>query len=325
MVALQGVNLGGWLVLERWMTPGVFEGVKARDERGLGRELGLRAARDRLTTHRDSFISESDFEFIKSTGCDFIRLPVGYWLFEEVDGYIQGQIYVDQAFNWAKKYDLGIILDFHGLPGSQNGKIHSGEVGLIEFYQPDNIKAGVRAVEYAAKRYGSEQALIGLQVINEPYVRLCPRRLLQFYEQTYEAADKWLAPGVKVVVSDAFKPGLTSWMLQGRNFGDRLVLDVHLYQIFGDKFQDMSLDQHLVYANSQQKLLKALGRKVPILVGEWSGALPAKARQEVVKAELKFIEIQQKVFDENVWAHCYWSYKKTGRGAWNWRATLHDS
>jgi len=29
---LKGVNLGGWLVLEKWMTPKLFEGTTAEDE-----------------------------------------------------------------------------------------------------------------------------------------------------------------------------------------------------------------------------------------------------------------------------------------------------
>lgn len=29
---LQGVNLGGWLVLEKWMTPSLFDGTTAADE-----------------------------------------------------------------------------------------------------------------------------------------------------------------------------------------------------------------------------------------------------------------------------------------------------
>ena len=29
---LRGVNLGGWLVLEKWMTPSLFDGTAAADE-----------------------------------------------------------------------------------------------------------------------------------------------------------------------------------------------------------------------------------------------------------------------------------------------------
>ena len=40
---LRGVNLGGWLVLEKWMTPSVFEGLDAVDETTFCVELGDRA------------------------------------------------------------------------------------------------------------------------------------------------------------------------------------------------------------------------------------------------------------------------------------------
>ena len=37
---LRGVNLGGWLVLEKWITPSLFEGLKATDETSYCVELG---------------------------------------------------------------------------------------------------------------------------------------------------------------------------------------------------------------------------------------------------------------------------------------------
>ena len=324
MTALRGINLGGWLVLERWMTPQVFEGTKSPDERSLIAEIGLEAAKERINRHRDEFITEKDFEFIKSTGCDFVRLPIAYWLFQETGEYISGQEYVDRAMKWAKRHDLGVILDFHGLPGSQNGKIHSGSLGRVEFYQAANIEAAVASVEYVAKRYGGHPTLVGLQVINEPEVRLCARRLLQYYDRAYQAADQWLAPGVKIIVSDAFMPKRMAWLVSKRGYGERIVLDIHLYQVFGKQFQNWLIDRHLDFAASRSKMLVKLGQRLPIMVGEWSGALPGSARHKQLDAEKKFIDIQQKVYDENVWAHCYWSYKKTGRGAWNWRATLYD-
>ena len=41
---LRGVNLGGWLVLEKWMTPSLFEGLAATDETTWCAELGRDAA-----------------------------------------------------------------------------------------------------------------------------------------------------------------------------------------------------------------------------------------------------------------------------------------
>lgn len=35
VMQVKGVNLGNWLVLEKWMSPGLFEGTTAEDEHNL--------------------------------------------------------------------------------------------------------------------------------------------------------------------------------------------------------------------------------------------------------------------------------------------------
>ncbi|HNC70471.1 MAG TPA: glucan 1,3-beta-glucosidase, partial [Pseudomonadales bacterium] len=57
---LRGVNLGGWLVLEKWMKPSLFEGLEATDETSWCVELGAAAPR-LLRAHWDSFITRDDF------------------------------------------------------------------------------------------------------------------------------------------------------------------------------------------------------------------------------------------------------------------------
>ena len=75
---LRGVNLGSWLVLEKWMVPDVFRGTKAPDEYSLCLALGSQA-KDRLNRHRETFITAADFRWIKDCGLNTVRLPVGYW------------------------------------------------------------------------------------------------------------------------------------------------------------------------------------------------------------------------------------------------------
>ena len=41
--------------------------------------------------------------------------------------------YFLKAVQWARKYGLRINLDFHAVPGSQNGWNHSGRLGEINF------------------------------------------------------------------------------------------------------------------------------------------------------------------------------------------------
>ena len=53
-----------------------------------------------------------------------VRIPIGYWAFDVQPGepYITGQqSYLVQAIAWAQTYNLKVIIDLHGAPGSQNG------------------------------------------------------------------------------------------------------------------------------------------------------------------------------------------------------------
>jgi glucan 1,3-beta-glucosidase len=55
-----------------------------------------------------------------------VRLPIGYWAFDvgPDEPFISGQIpYMEKAVTWAKNHGLKLILDLHGAPGSQNGRV----------------------------------------------------------------------------------------------------------------------------------------------------------------------------------------------------------
>jgi aryl-phospho-beta-D-glucosidase BglC (GH1 family) len=57
--------------------------------------------------------------------------------------------YFLKAIQWARKYGLRINLDFHALPGSQNGWNHSGKFGSINvLYGPMGIANAQRSLDY---------------------------------------------------------------------------------------------------------------------------------------------------------------------------------
>lgn len=317
--ALRGINLGGWLVAERWMTPGLFDGVEQDGEIALVRELGFDIAKARLEKHRDSFITEEDFKWIAEQGFDFVRLPVGYWLFSETDDFIDGELYVRRAFKWAHLHDLKVVLDFHGLQGSQNGYDHSGQVGKVRLYRHRNRRQALETLEYMCRTYGGEEALLAVELINEPKVRWFLWRLLRYYDKAVAIAERHLGPSVQIIVSDAFKPLRMAQALSKRGYSSRVVLDIHLYQVFSKRDQTMSVDEHLrVVDDEWRELLRQLSLCMSVMVGEWSAALPLRADREGRSAE--YFQVQKKLFDENVWAHSYWSYKVPGGGSWDYRA-----
>ena len=72
---IKGVNLGNWLVLEKWMSPGLFAGTEAEDETQPSCDLADVAKRERLTAHRDSYITERDFAYLARHGIDTVEDP----------------------------------------------------------------------------------------------------------------------------------------------------------------------------------------------------------------------------------------------------------
>lgn len=325
--ALRGINVGGGLVAERWMASRPFEGVKGEGERAIGYELGAQEARGRLTHHRTTYITAEDFKWIAEQGFDFVRLPVGYWMFEDDEGFVGELRFVDDAFTWANRYGLKVLLDFHGLQGSQNGYEHSGQAGKVRFFRFWNRRRALRTLEYMTKRYGYDSALLAIEIINEPKVGWFLWPLLDYYRRAVAIVKMHAAADVRAVVSDAFQPLKVAKALARGGLGREVVLDLHLYQVFGAQDATMSFAEHVKRVEDEwDPLLADVRRFVPdVLVGEWSAALPSAAygeQGETIGQAMQYYHAQRQLFDENTWAHSYWSYKAPGWGVWDYRETI---
>lgn len=91
-----------------------------------------KSSRSVLEKHWDTWITEDDFAWLQQTGINTVRIPIGYWSlgadycqdtpFEEVASvYDRSWPRILRAISWAVKYDIGVLVDLHGAPGSQNG------------------------------------------------------------------------------------------------------------------------------------------------------------------------------------------------------------
>lgn len=327
MNAIRAINLGGWLVAERWMTPGLFVGVAGEGERAIGRELGIGEARRRLQKHREAFITEADFRWLATHGFEAVRIPVGYWLFLEAKGYVSDRRALDCAFEWADRYNLGVVLDMHGLPGSQNGDDHSGEAGKIRFYRPWHRRTALKALRFAAQQYGSHPRLLGLQIINEPrsHNRYQFWALQWYYRRALEMLDPILPHDTKVIVGDAWRPVEIAAFAQRLPAARRVVLDVHLYRAFDPADKQLSVDRLIDKVGGEwDPRLASLKQNTSVMVGEWSAALDPIAYDGVTPMQRRllrqrYIHRQQKVFRRHAWLEAYWSYYLPIGGDWSYR------
>lgn len=307
--ALHGVNLGGWLIVEKWMTPSLFRGTKSVDEHGLSSTV---AGREKILQHRRTFIQEEDFEWLAKHGVELVRIPFGYWLFADDSDYVGGTEHLDWAMRMAEKYQLKILLDIHGLPGSQNGKFHSGRAGDMAW----RVDESIEICKKVAARYKDSPVFWGLEIINEPHVTSRNYlQLLRYYRRAYRELRKLLPKTTYVVFSDAFHP----WLFAGALLGRRVVMDVHWYA-FGRR--EMSREKLLRRVRRRRTTLQILQLVHPVIVGEWNAVVSRDvwpgdktSRRQVA---LEHYREQSATYDTTL-AQCYWTYKTESDGLWDYR------
>lgn len=285
---IQGVNLGGWFLLEPYITPSLFDAFQGGnipvDEFHYCETLGKDECKKRLTKHWDSWYSEDDFEQMSKAGLNAVRIPLGYWAFKmyDYDPYVSGQQkYLDRAIDWCRKHNLKVWIDLHGAAGSQNGFDNSGIRDQVQFQSnPYNVAMTLDALKILADKYGGsdyEDVIIGIELLNEPLgPALDMDKLKDFYNKGYkEVRDSGsIQP---VIIHDAFKSAgyWNDFMTNDDGTWDVLV-DHHHYQVFSAGELQRSMDQHISttcnegFAHTKEYHWN--------LVGEWSAALTDCAR-----------------------------------------------
>lgn len=320
---LRGVNLGGWLVLEKWMVPTVYRGTDARDEYELCRDLGAEA-RARLQRHRETFITAKDFSWIKDRGLNAVRLPVGYWVLEAPKPFVEAAGFVDFALEQAQRNGLKLLLDLHGAPGSQNGWDHSGRAGEIGWDKnPNHIEDTMRILETFAERYGKHPALFGIELINEPSDQIPIETLKEFYKGAYARIRKHVGPEVAAVFHDSFRAMAWQDFMKGPEYAN-VIMDTHLYQSFSREDHERTAQEQLIFALDRKDVLDRMQREeLPTFVGEWSLALPGRSMENLSPFQSDLVNgayaDTQLLSFENTSGWFFWSYKLESNSAWNFR------
>ncbi len=294
---IKGVNLGNWLVLEKWMNPALFDGTDAEDEYYLPRRLSPEVYEARIKIHRSEYITERDFVTIKSYGLNTIRIPVPYFIFGDREPFIGCIDELDRAFNWAEKYRLKILIDLHTAPDSQNGFDNGGICGVCKWAEePEEVEFVFTVLERLAKRYGHRDGLFGIQPINEPiseemwdsmniqerYKPVEPDKaagskgissvfLRKFYLEAYDRIRKYLPVNKAIVYHDGFR--LKEWkdFMQDKDKYQNVYLDTHQYLMMAEMMGcEQNLDSYIQFVNDTfAKDFEEMQQYFPMICGEW--------------------------------------------------------
>ncbi|ESK92046.1 exo-beta- -glucanase [Moniliophthora roreri MCA 2997] len=252
---IRGVNVGGWLTIEPFIAPALFEKYANAtptpvDEYTLHAAIAADPANgglDQIEDHYKTFITEKDFAEIAEAGMNYVRIPIPFWALEvrENEPYLPKTAwkYFLKAVGWARKYGLRVNLDLHTAPGSQNGWNHSGKLGDVNWLMgPMGFANAQRTLDYIRilaefinqPQYRNVVTIFG--ILNEPREPFSGMEQIQsFYVEAYRIIREitGIGQGAWVSFHDAFTSrGDWDGFLPN---ADRVMLDSHPYIAFGDQ------------------------------------------------------------------------------------------
>jgi len=288
---IRGVNLGGWFVLEPWITPSIFKAANNTaivDEYTFGQYLDVNTAQSILQQHWSTWITETDFIAIKAAGLSHVRIPLGYWSVPltsadtntstSISPYLAGAWpYLLQGLSWAQHYGIHVILDLHGAPGSQNGNDNSGQRTNNPQWalQAEDVQRTLDTIEFIVKNVSDQVDII--ELLNEPAASLSPQWaqvIAQYWQEGYNVVRNVVGSDIKVMIGDGFL-GVQNWT----NFltppaAQGVMMDYHQYQVFTDAVLNLTWDGHIQFTCQMIPSFTSYEQSnLWTITGEWSTAI----------------------------------------------------
>jgi len=241
-------------VLERWLQPQLFGDHTPKE---VETELELQSHLNthcqtpddylrRMTHHLNTWISERDFDEMRSYGINSVRVPVDYRMFvneedEPANENIRRQrnsikelklSLLDRVFDWSRHRNMEVIIDIHTGKGSQNGDGHSGEKGRGVTWplRWSNVQLSLDAIRNVCLRYKDRDNFFGIELLNEPRLEPGSQLLEHFVNESYKIV-RSISKSIVVIFHDGFSPDSWEHVLASLNHFNVLI-DVHEYFCF---------------------------------------------------------------------------------------------
>lgn len=114
--------------------------------------------------------NEDSFKEMSELGFNSVRFLLNYRWFEDDDNpYVykqEGFDYLDRSIEWAKKYNIGLVLNMH----YPQGGYQSQGNGAALWTDPENQRRLAGLWGEIARRYANEPTIQGYGIVNEPVV-----------------------------------------------------------------------------------------------------------------------------------------------------------
>jgi glucan 1,3-beta-glucosidase len=347
-IPCRGVNLGGWLVAEQWMTwdSPIWQDVPSNyssiGEFATMKYLGHSKGDKRFEKHRSQWITEKDIAEIASYGLNTVRVPIGFWIMgldrndpagiEQWKTYAPGALkYLDRLINeWALKYNVAVMLSFHAHKGSQNGRDHSAPTEMsVKFWSfyPENIQNSIEVSTFLAARYQKSPAFLGLNLMNEPEYDTNPEIVRNYYLTAYKLI-RQSGNDCVLIVSPMLTEQNPSVMQDFMRWPNYINVwhEWHPYFVWG--YEGKNEDQILDSINGTASNIRAWHGNW-LFIGEWSLGSPVSAPFHDVNKYKQFATRQLEAWKNAHQGFTFWSWKHSNdmhkmKTGWSMRQLLRD-
>ncbi|KAK0543275.1 hypothetical protein OC845_006201 [Tilletia horrida] len=320
-----GVNLGNWLLLERWLDENNFVNQcnYCGDEWTWSQAMGSKAI-PALQAHYNSWFQESDLDFLQSYGINMVRVTIGFWA---IIPTVAGEPYVNagqldmlgQLLTWLHKRGMYAIISLHGLPGSQSGDQSTGQKknwGVVpggqSWFTPTNQNRSDAAVlalaDWVAHQGNYSTVVSAILPVNEPKQtdfngvnQNWQQQLVDYYERSYATL---VQHGIVMAVHPGYYQGQdpSGWQpfMNGKD-PNMVIWETHPYPgFFPTVYDDGQIMQTVCNLASIQNDIS-----VPVFFGEWS-----------LLSGVSYPGWVQKYFRSQIKAY----NNGAGSTLWNWKA-----
>jgi len=288
---IHGVNLGGWLVLESFIAPSIwniYNSSSVVDQwTWCEHAKNHSGAIEKLHNHWNTWVSEDELQQLSSVGITHVRVPVGYWMVmteEELIHYNEPWIngeweYLVKGIQMAKKHNLKMAIDLHNAPGGQNPWQHSGHVNINKWGTGDTVNRTLDYLERLAERIkdlendnSTSDVVTALGVLNEPFAWQLAggiNTVQNYYLKAYDVVRKHLSADKYLIMLD----GAFTWNAFDGFMADskyqNVAVDLHRYQCFDPTLSALSWEGHVNFTCTNEKY-QLPPITLPTLMGEWS-------------------------------------------------------
>jgi Cellulase (glycosyl hydrolase family 5) len=272
---------------------------------------GLPATRQKWERHWQSALSEADFLWLLETArCNSIRLPIGHFTLgpEFCVGTVfdgdAAQVYVN-AWSAVKKLiqdchtrGIGVLLDFHALPGGANKDAHSGtNSGKAELWtSKHNLSVAKECINFVVREVVNHQMtnVIGIELCNEPS-RAASAAVFKWYDEVLPMISA-IDPTLPVYIGDCWdlSAGINYAMKKNSSkmLSNPVIIDTHKYYTFGANDHSQTPQQIIERVNSSLgDVVKNQGHicnqktALEVYIGEYSCTLDSKTWDRVNSAD----------------------------------------